>query len=193
MATPILETVRLLKTTPVGTPEETGRWLPVPGYEGFYEVSDRGQVRSLDRYVRHPGGGTVPRQGKVLTASPGPAGYPMVWLHREGREQHVPVHRLVLEAFAGPCPPGQECLHGPGGPADNRWPEAIRWGTRSENAIERHRDGTMYQAKLTPERVVICRERHARGETYKAIAADYGVHATAIHKAVTRATWGHVA
>lgn len=169
-----------------------GRWLPIAGYEGFYEVSDRGQVRSLDRDVPHHSGGTKHIRGRVLALTAGPHGHLYVALWRDGSQEKRYVHRLVLEAFDRPCPPGLEALHGSAGPADNRWPEAIHWGTHVENAIDMHRDGTV-TAKLTAEIVLACRARHARGETYAAIAADYPqVSKRAIEAAVTGQNWGHL-
>lgn len=167
-------------------------------YEGLYEVSDRGQVRSLDRMAAHgsrAGGhaGTMTLRGKILAPAPHRSGHVAVHLSRDGVVETVQVHRLVLEAFVGACPDGQETLHGPGGPADNRWPENIRYGTRSENTIERHRDGVMQNAKLTPEIVIICRQRRVNGDTYGAMSRDYGVSEQAMWRAVNGKSWGHVA
>lgn len=161
VATPI-KAVRLLKPTPIA-----GRWRPVPGYEGLYEVSDRGQVRSLDRVAAHgsrAGGraGTMALRGKILALAPHRSGHVAVHLSRDGVVETVQVHRLVLEAFAGACPDGQETLHGSGGPADNRWPENIRYGTRSKNTIERHIYGGMH-AKLTADAVRAMRARRSQG------------------------------
>ena len=78
-----------------------------------YKVSNRGHVKG-------PGG--------PLTPFPDRDGYLRVNLHGE----QVLVHVLVLEAFHGPRPYGQEGLHGPGGCQDNR-AEVLRWGTHEEN------------------------------------------------------------
>jgi hypothetical protein len=111
------------------------------------------------------------------------------------------VHRLVLEAFAGPCPPGQEALHGPGGGLDNRWPENLSWGTHSKNVgPDKYRDGTISigeqnpSAKLTAAIVRECRTRHAAGgvSTHK-LAAEFGVGQTTMHEAIRGNTWQHVA
>jgi hypothetical protein len=106
------------------------------------------------------------------------------------------VHRLVLEAFAGPCPDGMECLHGPGGPLDNRWPDNIRWGTREDNqGPDRVRDGTSNrgtnngQARLTEAIVRDCRRRKAAGETTKALAREYGVSPKTMILLLRRVNW----
>jgi len=125
-------------------------WLPVPGYEGTYEVSDRGLVRSLDRYEVLTGtrGGVRHRRGRVLhsfTMKTEP--YLYVRLSKDGQAQTRTVHSIVLEAFAGPRLPGQECRHGVGGPRDNRWPENICWGSKSENTFDQVEHGTHHHSR----------------------------------------------
>lgn len=114
------------------------RWLPIAGHDG-YEVSDLGRVRSVDRTVVDKIGRSRFHRGRVLNFGTLGKGYVAVRLG--WRQPLMYVHRLVLEAFVGPCPPQNECLHGPGGPADNRLTN-LRWGTRSENSFDALRDGT---------------------------------------------------
>lgn len=124
-------------------------WKPVPGYEGLYEVSDQGRVRSLDRYVQCSGpvkGAYVSfKKGRLLRPGPSNYGHLSVVL---GRGQTRMVHDLVLRAFVG-CPPAKhECCHGNGDPSDNRL-ENLRWGTRSENILDAVKHGTW----MTPGRI----------------------------------------
>jgi len=114
------------------------RWLPVPGYEECYEVSDYGRVRSLDRSVRCAHNATRRVRGQLLTPIRGSHGYFAVSLSRNDKRT---IHTLVLEAFVGPCPPGMECCHGPGGADDNTLAN-LSWGTRSKNMSDTIRDGT---------------------------------------------------
>lgn len=85
-----------------------------------------------------------------------------------------------------------EALHGPAGVRVNTWPENLRWGTNRENQLDKHRDGTMHHAKLTPELVILCRRRRAAGEEYKVIGLDYGVSLTTVRDAVNGKSWSHV-
>lgn len=101
------------------------KWVPVHGTEGMYRVSDAGGVQG-------------PK--KRLTPWVHQDGHLRVTIRREGRRMEAAVHRLVLEAFVGPCPPGMEALHRNGDPTDNRL-ENLRWGTRSENNLDRQRHG----------------------------------------------------
>lgn len=78
----------------------TERWVPVAGFEGFYEVSDLGRVRSLDRFVTHKTPGSVRKcPGQILTPGTEAKGYLFVTLWRDGSCQYVKVHHLVARAF----------------------------------------------------------------------------------------------
>lgn len=123
-------------------------WLPVPGWEGNYEVSDEGDVRSLDRVVTLPNGQKRSYKGKLLKPTVNRLGYPMVVLSRPGEQRTMKVHRLVLTAFVGPCPDGMEACHNNGDRGDARL-ENLRWDTHSNNQYDRRRHGTDHQANKT--------------------------------------------
>jgi hypothetical protein len=113
------------------------RWKPVPGFEGYYEASDQGRVRSVDRTVAHARWGTIVRKGKIL--SPGVKskyGHLGVTLCRDNMGYQKHVHYLVLETFVCPRPPGLECRHLNGDPGDNRLMN-LAWGTRRQNSGDR--------------------------------------------------------
>lgn len=85
------------------------KWKPVAGYEGLYEVSDQGRVRSL-------------KFGKTKELSPGitGAGYYQVHLCKDGKIKRFSVHRLVVSAFIGPIPLGMVVNHINENKLDNR-------------------------------------------------------------------------
>lgn len=112
------------------------QWKPVVGYEGIYEVSDLGRVRSLDRL--DAAGRRV--RGRVLKLRRLPNGRPRVALARLGSTVDAYTYRLVLEAFVGPCPPGMEALHWDDD-ADNNTLPNLRWGTRADNMRDMSRNG----------------------------------------------------
>lgn len=168
--------------TESSTPAE--RWVPVPGYEGYYEVSDLGRIRSV----------------RIRRYSLNDRGYAMIWLARDGEKRYVPVHRVVGEAFLGPLPSGLMTRHGPGGKLDNRLVN-LSYGTNSENQIDRRRDGnpnTGFRgeahpaSKLTDAIVAECRRRHSEGETQYSLSREFGVTVQAMHNAIRRKTWQHV-
>lgn len=128
------------------TPE---RWLPVPGYEGYYEVSDYGRVRSLEREVYSRQWGNYRRvPGRYLSLGDKGRGYRAVNMCREGKQRSAMVHRLVTSAFVGPCPAGMEVCHKNGDPSDNRLAN-LRYGTSSENKRDSVRHGTHRESRKT--------------------------------------------
>ena len=115
-------------------------WRPIPCWEGLYECSDRGRVRSVDRVVKGRSGPTRYR-GRMLKFGL-TTGYCTVQLAETGagRREHRYVHDLVLLTFVGPKPPGMEVCHGFYGPFCNEL-ENLRYDTRSANARDRHAFG----------------------------------------------------
>lgn len=120
----------------------TEEWRSVVGYEGLYEVSDQGRVRSLDREVWNPRGFVANRRGVTLRPAPNHGGYPLVTLYSGGRTRKtIQVHKLVLEAFVAPKPPGTEARHRDGNP-ENNVPSNLMWSTHSKNIKDQIRHGT---------------------------------------------------
>ena len=86
-------------------------WLPVSGYEGYYEISDDGRVRSVPRDVVKSNGVIQHRKGVVLAAKQSSDGYLSVTLCKEGSSKTYKIHRLVFEAFARPLEFDEEVDH----------------------------------------------------------------------------------
>jgi len=174
------------------------RWKPVPGWEDFYAVSDLGRVRSLDRWTRTRGDGRRFAPGRILKAAIDGTGRYTVRLTRDNSGHTHKVHRLVLEAFRGPCPPGMECCHGPGGPLDNRLVN-LRWGTKKQNAADKIRDGHPHgprgeqcAKKLTEAAVSEIKRLYATGEWRQTdIAARFGVQQNMVSRIVCGQSWKH--
>ena len=91
---------------------DTEIWRPVVGYEGLYEISSHGRARSLGRIVSNGAGKTKRLVGKLMRLSTN-GRYLLVALCREAKYERKYIHRLVLEAFVGPCPEGMEARHFP--------------------------------------------------------------------------------
>lgn len=114
-------------------------WKPVPGFEGRYEVSDRGRVKSLARPIPQKNGRTRLCGEVILKTEVNNGGYHRVQLWSGNHRHRKYVHRLVLEAFVGPCPDGMEACHWNDDPSDNRL-ENLRWASQSENTYDRVRN-----------------------------------------------------
>lgn len=144
---------------PVELRSEDELWLPVVGYEGSYEVSNKGRVRRLAIRVpvsmRHPDGPTKVMPGRLLRAVTTPQGYLRVHLYRDGTSRRKGVHRLVCEAFRGSSEnPGMVTRHLNGDPSDNR-AENLAWGSAAENMADAIAHGTNFGRKKTH-----CRNGH---------------------------------
>lgn len=175
------------------------QWRSVPGFEGSYEVSDHGRVRSLDRLVPGKAGAPTQRLGRIM---------------RTGEEREVQrryrsvelsgttyyVHALVLLAFVGDCPEGQQCRHLDGN-TENNLLSNLRWGTPVENTEDRRRHGTMccgersHYAVLSAADVLSIRLRTSGNPpkgTQAALAREYNVHRNTIGRIVSRRSWSHL-
>lgn len=129
-------------------------WKDIPGYEGSYQVSDLGRVRSLDRVLNaHKLGRGYCRgvRGRILKpgASNVNSGHLTVAL---GRHNSQCVHFLVLLAFVGPRPAKMDTRHLDGNSANNILSN-LEYCTRSRNGQDKkyHKGASTY--KLTPSEV----------------------------------------
>lgn len=128
------------------------KWLPIPGFEGYYEVSDQGGVRSVDRTVTRTNHSAMNLRGKILALQVRKnTGYLVAALSKDGKPRDWYVHRLVLMAFRGLPKSGQEACHGNDIRTDNRLSN-LRWDSHTENVKDavkrgRHRSSSKVQCK----------------------------------------------
>jgi len=165
-------------------------WKPVVGYEDIYEVSNLGKVRSIDREItcvsRWGKEVTRKKRGRVLVGSTHSFGYPSVSLWRDNRGHTKEVHRLVLEAFDGPCADGMECRHLDGDPTNNNV-ENLKWGTRSENFIDKSKHGNA--PRLKPDDVALIRIWLGLGFSRREVAEAFDVCWATIWNIQAGKTW----
>lgn len=180
-------------------------WRPVVGWEGHYEVSNCGQVRSVDkRTLSRPRADGSPAyriaKGKILRSQ----GYGRekkwrtTYLWREQQGTHRPVHQLVLEAFVGLRPEGYVANHKDGNPVNNHVSN-LEWCTVTEN--NRHALATglrrMYGEdhhghRFTTEQVQEMRRLHKQGLSIPSVARHFQASMHTIRKIIERKTWKHV-
>ena len=177
-------------------------WRTIPGWEGLYEASSRGRIRSLDRIgKRRSRGGneyTLSLRGKVLRANDIGHGYPGVQLYandgvdRPRNRRMIAVHILVCEAFHGERPKGMEVAHRDGDKA-NPAAANLRWATKLENHADKRRHGTTPHgsnnpsAKLTWDEVAEIRaSKHLRRRD---LAQRFGVSVNTVQAIINNRRW----
>ena len=141
-------------------------WKNISGYEGFYQVSNKGRVKSL----KWAG-------GKIMKPSEIRGGYLGTNLYNHSSHA-VRVHQLVAEAFI-PNPENKPCVNHIDGNKQNNCVENLEWVTYSENTLHAHRNNLIktkkgsevYNAKLTDEQVRYIRKNYIpRDKNFSAVA-----------------------
>jgi NUMOD4 motif/HNH endonuclease len=116
-------------------------WKPIKGYEGSYEVSNLGRVKSLARYRLGKSGGIVPVKEKILTLKVLETGYVNVHL-RTGKSSYPTVHRLVAETFI-PNVDNKPTVNHKDSNKQNNTITNLEWATHQEQAVHAVEAGTM--------------------------------------------------
>lgn len=166
------------------------KWIAAYNWDGFYEVSDLGRVRSLMRkgftcIGEREYGGRAVKPIKLRN------GYIAVNLTKKGRREQISVHRLVLLSFLGLPPAGHECCHNNGVRHDSRLSN-LRWDTRKNNHHDKVRHGTRQSgekngySKLSWKKVAFIRKC---GLSSLELAKRYNVSASCVDKVKRRETW----
>lgn len=173
-------------------------WLPVPGWEGYYEVSDFGRFRALDRVVFQLRKGTLsPRRirGRLLNPPVVAGGYRHCRLSRDAKVSRRLLHHLVLEAHDRPALPGEECRHLDGDPHNNRL-DNLKWDSHPANERDKLIHGTHlmgernHRARLSEPQILAIRSLYSTGEyTQKQLGERFGVDHSTISCVVRGKTW----
>lgn len=143
------------------------------------------------------GYGQIWRGGRRLKGSYNRRGYLRIWVSVNGTVRTRYAHRLVCEAYKGPCPAGLECRHLNGTPDDN-WPDNLEWSDKATNEADKFRHGTIirgakhWASALTDDQVLEARRRVAAGEDVETVAKSMGFSRPLIASAVMGRRWGHL-
>src|SRR6266700_5008781 len=155
-------------------------WKWVIGFRKKYKVSNFGRVKSVKRMIAGGNGGWRISKSKIMDTSPGWYGHLLVGLSKQGTHYTKLVHRLVLEAFVGPCPEGMECRHFPDRDPTNNRLDNLSWDTEQVNQLDRIEHGTDVRGekhpghKLSTEEVSRIRELYG-AFTMPELASHFGV------------------
>lgn len=167
-------------------------WKDVEGYEGIYQVSDMGRVRSLAR------------KGKLSTELMGihstTLGYKFCSLSLNGKTKHKLLHRLVAIAFIS-NPEGKETVNHKDGDKSNNAVINLEWATRSENVQHGYDNGLLvapkgqshYAAKLSRAKVMEIRAMYDSGNyTQAEIGNIFNVGQSQARRIIHRLSWKHI-
>jgi hypothetical protein len=155
------------------------RWLPIPGFEGLYEVSDQGRVWSCPG--KHKRGGF--RKLRVGTDK-----HLYVKLCNGPVRRMSSVHGLVLTAFVGPRPPGVEACHFPDPNPANNALNNLRWDTREANLADAIKQGIQFRYRRKYDYAEIKR-LHAAGVSQKEISRLTGASISHLWKVISGWNW----
>ena len=173
------------------------KYTEIAGYDGYW-VDVLGNIYS--QWTHGNSSRIDENEWHMLHPIVGHAGYCQTTLTRtsDGRRVTVRYHRIVLETFKGPCPPGMECRHRDGNPANNNLGN-LAWGTPTENAADRERHGNTARGEkngrspLNPAIVRTMRKLFANGHTMRRLADRYKISVASVHHIVRRRRWAHIA
>ena len=170
-------------------------WKDIPNFYGIYQVSNLGNVKSLNRKVNHLTSGSLTLKGKIIKPYITRGGYLIVNLYKESKPNKFSIHRLVGIAFLKNKFNKDDINHINGIKTDNRV-ENLEWCTRSENLYHAYnldlkdRGEKHYNSKLTEYQVIEI--RNTIGISQEKIASIYNVDRKCISKIINRLTWKHI-
>lgn len=116
-------------------------WVPVLGYEGYYDVSTKGRVRSRDRLRTSTLGNPYKLKGRLLKICLNGRGRPVVRLYKDGLGKTITLHRIMAIAFFGePNESEMQVNHIDGNKVNNNL-NKLEWVTASENVRHAFENG----------------------------------------------------
>lgn len=170
-------------------------WKDIKGYEGLYQVSNLGNIKSVDRKIERSTS-VMELKGKTMSQYIGNTGYPMVSLCINGECKRYSVHRIVAKAFLS-NPLNKAYVNHIDGNKQNSNLENLEWSTPTENSIHAHENGLtnvargerQRSAKLTVDKVKFIRES---SKTVRELSLMFNVSKQAIRDVKMKRSWKHV-
>jgi hypothetical protein len=166
------------------------KWKPIHDYEGLYEVSNYGSVRSIDRIIVKRGFDYL-YKGKILSKSYDKDGYCKYVLSKSNKQKTFRACQLVCSHFVQTRPAGLICRHKDGNKLNDHYLN-LEWGTHQENTNDRLDHGTMLYgedvptSKLTWEQVHDIRNSLA---SRRELSLRYNVSVSTIEKVLNNVYW----
>jgi len=179
-------------------------WKDAVGYEGLYEISSFGRVKTLEKILPHNKFKhiTCVFKEKIMKISLDTKGYPSIVLRKNGIPKTLRVHRLMTEAFI-PNPENKAYVNHINGIKHDNMLENLEWSTPSENESHAYRTKLKnsnsilgvkhFKAKLTEKDILEIREKFGnKTHTAKELAEEYGIGKRNIWYIHNRQLWNHV-
>ena len=179
-------------------------YVDISGYEEYYQVSNYGNVRSLDRVIKEKTGKTQTIKGRVLKQRTNPGGYCYIGLRKNGTKATFAIHQLVAQAFI-PNPDNKRTVNHISGIKTDNNVNNLEWATYSENLSHAYDSGLRtsvplefigqknYKRKLKPEQVLEIKRLLATGNlTHKEIATKFSVARSTITEIKSGRRWKHL-
>ncbi len=171
-------------------------WKDVNGYEGLYQVSSLGNVKSMTRRVAFRNGDRLVKERMLRSGLV--SGYRNITLAKDGKTETITVHRLMMLSFF-PRPKADLQVNHINGVKDDNRLENLEWVTPARNTnhsieigLRDNRGEANVKAKLQQEDVLEIRRLIAGGTPLKLIASKYEVETPCIWKIQHRKTWQHI-
>ena len=107
-------------------------WKDVLGYEGYYQISNLGNIKSVDRYIKSRSGNLFLRKGKPMFPAQNGNGYLHVILNKNNKPKNHRIHRMVALVFLPAQEHRTDVNHIDGNKLNNRV-DNLEWTTHKEN------------------------------------------------------------
>lgn len=175
------------------------QWKTISGYKDYYEISDRGNVRSLDRVIPHERFGTCKRKGVELKKTDSGYGYFKVSLFCEGNLDSRFVHKLVADAFLPPRSIGFQCVRHKNSVRTDNSATNLEWCAFYDGPnydIETEKDGKKSPhypfCKLTEDDVYEIRSLWSAGRSCSDLSKKFNISMSNVSQITNRKTWKHL-
>ena len=161
-------------------------WKNIPGWDR-YQVSEYGNIKSIDMTVGAKGGKTAIRKGKELVLVSKNNGYVCVTLTDGKSRPQSGVHRLVARSFIGECPIGLNVLHWDGDKTNNHYSN-LRYGTAADNLWDQRRMDK--EGRILRKNDVL--EIRKKLDSADILAKKFNVSKHTIHGIWYKRSWRHI-